>query len=108
MSLNIHTDVDFDNEFVENNAEDEKFDCVQRRNVIKELINTESDYVKDLNVLINIFMVPLEESGIISYNESTILFSNLQDLLEINLGKSQGQRFCWRIIIIIISESIIS
>lgn len=98
MSNSIHEDVDFDSPM--ESLEPENFDVVQRRNVIKELITTEGDYVKDLNVLINIFMVPLEESGIISYNESNILFSNIQDLLEINLGKGSFLfNFCFFIFI---------
>jgi hypothetical protein len=67
-------------------SESEAFDHLQRANVIKELLKTESDYVKDLQVLINTFMYPLEELGIISHNESKIVFSNLLDLLEINQG----------------------
>ena len=67
-------------------SESDHFDHLQRANVIKELIKTESDYVKDLQVLINTFMCPLEELGIISHNESKIVFSNLLDLLEINIG----------------------
>jgi hypothetical protein len=63
------------------------FDRLQRANVMKELVKTESDYVKDLQVLINTFMYPLEEMGIISHNESKIVFSNLLDLLEINQGE---------------------
>lgn len=69
-------------------SEGEPFDNLQRANVIKELFKTETDYVKDLQVLINTFMYPLEELGIISHNESKIVFSNLLDLLEINQGTS--------------------
>jgi hypothetical protein len=65
---------------------EENFDQLQRANVIKELVHTENDYVKDLKLLINTFMYPLEETGIISLNESKILFSNITDLLEINEG----------------------
>jgi hypothetical protein len=57
-----------------------------RERVIDEIIQTEKDYVWDLNILINVYMNPLLSRGILSANEVQRLFSNITTLVKINEG----------------------
>mmetsp|Transcript_2425 Transcript_2425/g.8659 ORF Transcript_2425/g.8659 Transcript_2425/m.8659 type:complete len:934 (-) Transcript_2425:51-2852(-) len=56
----------------------------KRQEIIFELINTEELYVNDLKVIINSFMIPLEEKKLISPPELGNLFSNVKAILPVN------------------------
>lgn len=58
-----------------------------RANVVKEVIQTEQDYVKDMKLMISLFLTPILEKGILSANEVQRLFSNITSLIKINEGK---------------------
>ena len=55
-----------------------------RINVIKEIRFTESDYVKDMEIVVRLFMHPLQEEGVLGTTETVALFSNVQVLLNVN------------------------
>ena len=52
--------------------------------MLTEIINTEKDYIADVKLMLSVFRVPLEQSGILSKTESWTLFGNIQDLVKIN------------------------
>ena len=53
---------------------------------MKEVIQTEQDYVKDMKLMISLFLTPILEKGILSANEVQRLFSNITSLIKINEG----------------------
>eukprot|EP00005_Dracoamoeba_jomungandri_P013189 CAMPEP_0174265798 /NCGR_PEP_ID=MMETSP0439-20130205/27916_1 /TAXON_ID=0 /ORGANISM="Stereomyxa ramosa, Strain Chinc5" /LENGTH=833 /DNA_ID=CAMNT_0015352429 /DNA_START=119 /DNA_END=2620 /DNA_ORIENTATION=- len=55
-----------------------------RSRVIEELISTESDYVRDLNVIYSLYHNPLKELQIISNREFQTIFSNLSIILSVS------------------------
>lgn len=66
----------------------EEFSSSFRENVIKEVLQTEDDFVKDMNCLISLFQTPILERGVLSANEVQRLFSNISSLIKINEGLS--------------------
>lgn len=62
------------------------FNPTFREHVIKEVIQTEQDYVNDMNIMINLFLNPILERGILSANEVQRLFANIATLIKINEG----------------------
>jgi len=56
----------------------------QRQAVLKEIISTEVDYVRDLDLTVNLFLQPLRERQIITPAESNLLFANIEVLLMLN------------------------
>jgi FYVE/RhoGEF/PH domain-containing protein 3 len=69
---------------------EEPFNPIFREHVIKEVLQTEEDYVKDMNLLISLFLTPILERGILSANEVQRLFSNISSLIKINEGKNSS------------------
>jgi FYVE/RhoGEF/PH domain-containing protein 3 len=65
----------------------EDFNSSFRENVIKEVVQTEDDFVKDMNLMISLFLTPILERGILSANEVQRLFSNIKSIVKINEGK---------------------
>lgn len=57
-----------------------------RLSVINELIKTEKDYVKDLEIIIQKFLIPIHSSGTITMCEESRLFSNIEAIYEVNLS----------------------
>jgi len=57
----------------------------RRQEAIFELINTEEIFVLDMQMIANVFITPLRESGFLSEEESIIIFSNLPDLISLSL-----------------------
>jgi len=55
--------------------------------LIQEIIVTERDYVKDLDIIINVYYEPLKSLGIISEEEVHTLFSTVEDLYVLNRDK---------------------
>ncbi|KAJ3159405.1 cytochrome c oxidase subunit 1 [Geranomyces michiganensis] len=56
----------------------------QRMTAIHELIATERYYVRDLKIIIALFMRPMIEKKVISAKNIDILFSNIEELLTVN------------------------
>lgn len=57
-----------------------------REKVVEEIIQTESDFVTDMNTLITLYLNPILAGGILSANEVERLFSNISTLIKINEG----------------------
>lgn len=71
----------------------EEFNPTFRENVIKEVIQTEEDFVKDMSLMISLFLTPILERGILSANEVERLFSNIKSIIKINEGTLSLLRF---------------
>ncbi|KAL5032310.1 hypothetical protein BDV3_000892 [Batrachochytrium dendrobatidis] len=59
---------------------------LMRLSALYELIETEADYCRDLMTMINFHRAQLRESKIVSEQDSTALFSNIDQLLLANQG----------------------
>jgi hypothetical protein len=59
-----------------------------REKVVEEIIQTEQDFVNDMNILITLFLNPNLAGVILSANEVERLFSNISTLIKINEGMS--------------------
>ncbi|KAI9141760.1 Dbl homology domain-containing protein [Paraphysoderma sedebokerense] len=57
---------------------------VRRQEVIYELIQTERDYVKDMKLLIDLFLRQFRQKHILSQREVTKIFSNVEQLTSVN------------------------
>ena len=55
-----------------------------RKGITEELIQTERDYVRDLEITIRLFLSPIRRQKLLSGYEIASLFSNLEQLLPIN------------------------
>eukprot|EP01087_Luapelamoeba_hula_P008547 TRINITY_DN2141_c0_g1_i1.p1 TRINITY_DN2141_c0_g1~~TRINITY_DN2141_c0_g1_i1.p1 ORF type:complete len:683 (-),score=166.10 TRINITY_DN2141_c0_g1_i1:44-2092(-) len=55
-----------------------------RHKCINEIINTERDYIKDLNVIIKLILEPMLKENIITHEESKDIFSNIKSLFGVN------------------------
>lgn len=56
----------------------------KRQEVIFELIQTEKDFVRDLHIIITIFLQPLRKKKILPPKDLTVLFSNVEQLVPVN------------------------
>eukprot|EP01130_Rhizamoeba_saxonica_P012134 TRINITY_DN5092_c0_g1_i2.p1 TRINITY_DN5092_c0_g1~~TRINITY_DN5092_c0_g1_i2.p1 ORF type:complete len:458 (-),score=77.65 TRINITY_DN5092_c0_g1_i2:42-1415(-) len=65
----------------------ENDDNKAREHLNKEVINTERDYVSDLETMIEVYYEPLFVKGIISEVERDTLFANVTELLPLNKNK---------------------
>ena len=67
-------------------SEDPSLDerTLKRHKVINEIINTEKDYISDLNKVIKIFLEPLGKEGILTPEEVKDIFSNVKLLVNVN------------------------
>ena len=52
--------------------------------VVREIHDTEISYVNDLTTMIDVFAVPLVEHGILTKEQSALLFSNIELLKDLN------------------------
>ncbi|CAM4730036.1 unnamed protein product [Leuciscus chuanchicus] len=57
-------------------------DAYKLRKVISELVDTERTYVKDLNILIERYLNPLQKQSFLSQDELDVLFGNLAEMVE--------------------------
>uniref|UniRef100_A0A8C1I9Z7 TIAM Rac1 associated GEF 1a n=1 Tax=Cyprinus carpio TaxID=7962 RepID=A0A8C1I9Z7_CYPCA len=57
-------------------------DADKLRKVISELVDTERTYVKDLNILIERYLNPLQKESFLSQEELDVLFGNLAEMVE--------------------------
>ncbi|KAN0032251.1 hypothetical protein ACTFIV_006132 [Dictyostelium citrinum] len=57
-----------------------------RIKIINELIETERDYVRDLNIVVEVFLNPIREKQLLSAKDINALFSNIEILYSINMN----------------------
>ncbi|XP_063059378.1 rho guanine nucleotide exchange factor TIAM1 isoform X2 [Engraulis encrasicolus] len=57
-------------------------DAVKLRHVICELVETERTYVKDLKLLIEKYLTPLQKESFLTQDELDVLFGNVMEMLE--------------------------
>lgn len=57
---------------------------VQRQEVIREVFNTEQDYIEDLEVIINLYLANIRKSKLVQNKDIGIIFSNVEQLLPVN------------------------
>eukprot|EP01114_Cavostelium_apophysatum_P002752 TRINITY_DN1243_c0_g1_i1.p1 TRINITY_DN1243_c0_g1~~TRINITY_DN1243_c0_g1_i1.p1 ORF type:complete len:1135 (-),score=369.28 TRINITY_DN1243_c0_g1_i1:198-3602(-) len=55
-----------------------------RAEVINEIITTERDYVSDLNVIVEVFLLPIKLKGAMPTEDVNIVFSNVETLVNCN------------------------
>ena len=55
-----------------------------RKEVVEELVQTERDFVRDLEITITVFLTPIRRQKLLSSYEIVSLFSNLESLLPLN------------------------
>lgn len=55
---------------------------IQRQSSIRELINTEENYMADMTVVKDCFIVPLYNSGLLTHDELQAIFVNWEDLID--------------------------
>eukprot|EP01121_Diplochlamys_sp_Union-15-3_P011158 TRINITY_DN3200_c0_g2_i5.p1 TRINITY_DN3200_c0_g2~~TRINITY_DN3200_c0_g2_i5.p1 ORF type:complete len:260 (-),score=49.27 TRINITY_DN3200_c0_g2_i5:2-754(-) len=65
-------------------AEDEKVMLVHRAKVVEEIITSEFSYVNDLKTLVKHYLKPSKEDSILTDEEVTSIFSNVEFLLGFN------------------------
>eukprot|EP01080_Neovahlkampfia_damariscottae_P005932 gene5932-9762_t len=56
----------------------------ERENIIKELLSTEEKYLADLNVMINVYKKPLEQSKILPESNIKTIFMNVNILMNVS------------------------
>ncbi|KAJ3091674.1 Myosin 10A, isoform D [Quaeritorhiza haematococci] len=57
---------------------------LMRLSVVYELIETEADYVRDLNVMINFHKADIQKNKLLSEEDVQVLFSNIEQLVAAN------------------------
>jgi hypothetical protein len=57
---------------------------IKRQEVIFEIITTEEDYVEDLELILNLYIRPLEKNKLIRTKDMSIIFSNIEQVLPVN------------------------
>jgi hypothetical protein len=56
-----------------------------RLNVYKELLTSERAYVKDLEVMIKAYLVPIRDNKLLNPKEHSLVFSNIEEILKIHI-----------------------
>uniref|UniRef100_UPI00358E760C uncharacterized protein n=1 Tax=Myxine glutinosa TaxID=7769 RepID=UPI00358E760C len=56
----------------------------ERREAVLEFVNTEMSYGEDLRIIRDEFQSPIQTAGLLSPEQSATVFSNLEELLEVN------------------------
>lgn len=59
-------------------------DLFTRKMIIKELLDTEENYIRDLSIVISDFQTPLLNKKIISREESQAIFMNVDQIRRLN------------------------
>lgn len=77
-------DVKEEKEEKEEEKEEEKLPISKRDNIINEIRITEQDYVKDLKIIVDVFITPLKENNILQIKQISGIFSNVAVILNIN------------------------
>ena len=52
--------------------------------IVKELYTTERDYIRDVRTMIEVFRDPMLEKGILTSDEASKIFSNIETILAVN------------------------
>ncbi|KAI9355339.1 Dbl homology domain-containing protein [Zopfochytrium polystomum] len=68
---------------------------VKRQEIVYELMTTEREYIRDLSTIIEFFLKPIREQGLITAKYVSVLFSNIEQLLPVNqefLGRLDQRR----------------
>eukprot|EP00732_Lithocolla_globosa_P002161 Lithocolla_globosa_v1_NODE_1328_length_2667_cov_11.503446.p2 type:complete len:329 gc:universal NODE_1328_length_2667_cov_11.503446:1042-56(-) len=60
-----------------------KDEC-KRQEVLYELFQTESDYVRDMDVIVEVFMIPCRQKKVLKPKDLSVVFSNIEQLLPVN------------------------
>ncbi|KAJ3392471.1 Myosin 10A, isoform D [Lobulomyces angularis] len=70
---------------------------ISRQEIMYELYVTEKEYIRDLRIIINVFLIEMEDRNIATEKETKIIFSNLGRLLplhDILLDQLEKNRIC--------------
>jgi hypothetical protein len=59
-------------------------DCFKRQHIIRELVETEEKYIRDLSVVISDFKTVLLSRRIISEAEGRVIFANIDQIRRLN------------------------
>jgi hypothetical protein len=51
--------------------------------IIKELLDSEAQYIKDLQVLVQVYVIPCQEKEILSRTEIKTLFGNVESIIPV-------------------------
>ena len=52
--------------------------------VYHELVNTEKDYIRDLEIVVNLFLQKIRKNKLLNHYEIVSLFSNIEELIPVN------------------------
>ncbi|KAK2840106.1 hypothetical protein Q5P01_013846 [Channa striata] len=56
----------------------------ERKEAILEFLNTESSYGEDLRIIKEEFYCPMQNAGLLTAEQLTVVFSNVQELIDVN------------------------
>ena len=56
----------------------------KRLNVLREFVDTERKFVLHMNEIVNVYKIPLENGTILRAEKVSTIFSNVQDILNLN------------------------
>ncbi|XP_055734370.1 uncharacterized protein LOC129821099 [Salvelinus fontinalis] len=56
----------------------------ERKEAILEFLNTESSYGEDLRIIKEEFYCPMQSAGLLTSEQLTVVFSNVQELIDVN------------------------
>eukprot|EP01101_Sappina_pedata_P003320 TRINITY_DN1355_c0_g1_i1.p1 TRINITY_DN1355_c0_g1~~TRINITY_DN1355_c0_g1_i1.p1 ORF type:complete len:825 (+),score=209.97 TRINITY_DN1355_c0_g1_i1:388-2862(+) len=65
-------------------VQDEVAKLKQKINVMKEIVVTEQDYVKDLDLVIKLFLNPIRQKKVLAQEDIQSLFCNIEDIYTTN------------------------
>jgi hypothetical protein len=57
---------------------------VEKENIIKEILETEKKYVKDLSIILSVYQKPIEQCGLVDEKTHKTIFKNLVIIIGIN------------------------
>jgi hypothetical protein len=61
---------------------------IKRQEVIYEIICTEADYIHDLEIILELYIRPLQKNKLVRPKDMSIIFSNLEQLIPVNQVES--------------------
>eukprot|EP00013_Stygamoeba_regulata_P022255 CAMPEP_0177645734 /NCGR_PEP_ID=MMETSP0447-20121125/9404_1 /TAXON_ID=0 /ORGANISM="Stygamoeba regulata, Strain BSH-02190019" /LENGTH=824 /DNA_ID=CAMNT_0019148231 /DNA_START=190 /DNA_END=2664 /DNA_ORIENTATION=+ len=66
-----------------------------RIHALREIVETETDYVNDLNIVVNVFLFPLKQMKVLPEADLDVIFSNLETLEPIHKNFSENLENRW-------------
>lgn len=57
---------------------------IERKEAILEFLNTESSYGEDLRIIKEEFYCPMQNAGLLTAEQLTVVFGNVQELIDVN------------------------